>query len=80
MNGAVLIDIHDTWIASDRRYLSIESKAPANTTLVFDAGRRLTVPTSNSSAPSATARTPETLNGAADAATIGLVFEARGIL
>ncbi len=30
--GAVLIDMHDEWIASDRRYLSEESMALLNTT------------------------------------------------
>jgi len=31
--GAVLIDTHDEWIASDRRYLSEESMAPLTTTV-----------------------------------------------
>jgi putative transposase len=30
--GAVLIDMHDEWIAGDRRYLSEESMALLNTT------------------------------------------------
>ncbi|MEO7981833.1 MAG: transposase, partial [Sporichthyaceae bacterium] len=31
--GAVLIDMHDEWIAGDRRYLSEESMAQLNTTM-----------------------------------------------
>ena len=31
--GAVLIDIHDEWIAGDRRYLSEESMAMLNETV-----------------------------------------------
>jgi putative transposase len=31
--GAVLIDMHDEWIAGDRRYLSEESMALLNTTM-----------------------------------------------
>ena len=31
--GAVLIDMHDEWIAGDRRYLSEESMALLNTTV-----------------------------------------------
>ena len=31
--GAVLIDMHDEWIAGDRRYLSEESMAQLNTTV-----------------------------------------------
>jgi transposase-like protein len=31
--GAVLIDMHDEWIATDRRYLSEESMAQLNPTL-----------------------------------------------
>ena len=31
--GAVLIDMHDEWIAGDRRYLSEESMAQLNTSM-----------------------------------------------
>jgi putative transposase len=31
--GAVLIDMHDEWIAGDRRYLSEESMTVLNTTV-----------------------------------------------
>ena len=31
--GAVLIDMHDEWIAGDRRYLSEESMAQLNITM-----------------------------------------------
>ena len=31
--GSVLIDMHDEWIASDRRYLSEESMALLNNTM-----------------------------------------------
>jgi len=34
--GAVLIDMHDEWIAGDRRYLSDESMALLNTTMDTD--------------------------------------------
>ncbi len=34
--GAVLIDMHDEWIASDRRYLSEESLALLNTGMDTD--------------------------------------------
>ena len=34
--GAVLIDMHDEWIAGDRRYLSEESMAQLNTTVDTD--------------------------------------------
>ena len=34
--GAVLIDMHDEWIAGDRRYLSEQSMAQLNTTMDND--------------------------------------------
>lgn len=38
--GAVLIDVHDEWIAGDRRYLSEESMALLNTTVDTGCPRR----------------------------------------
>ena len=59
--GAVLIDIHDEWIAGDRRYLSEESMALLNTTM--DTGEHAAIEAA-SRAPRTTSK-PTTQRGSA---------------